>query len=155
MWRRGTPLPPARMAQLLCRHSIPMPCSQLDLSRTRSRFSMALHTFNRLFPRYSPSIFLMALQTLVMSLYCRKAYCGTPFNFFTSISWTAERRGIQSDRSCESRMNTPSWNLTGLKNGQTHKTTAGRIDGSLKPDSRSASQVREEIEYHVRLEEDY
>lgn len=31
-------------------------------------------TLRRLFPRYSPSIFLIALQTLAMSQYCKNAY---------------------------------------------------------------------------------
>lgn len=29
----------------------------------------------------------MALQTLAMSQYCRKAYCGAPFTFLISISF--------------------------------------------------------------------
>lgn len=44
-------------------------------------------TFNLLLPRYSPSIFFMALQTLAMSQYCRNAYCGAPFTFLMSISF--------------------------------------------------------------------
>ena len=50
-----------------------------------------MFTFSRLLPRYSPSIFLMALQTLAMSQYCRKAYWGAPFTFLMSISYRRKR----------------------------------------------------------------
>lgn len=53
-----------------------------------SRLNNKVHilTFSLLLPRYSPSIFFIALQTLAMSQYCRKAYWGAPFTFFISIS---------------------------------------------------------------------
>lgn len=52
--------------------------------------SFSANTFSLLLPKYSPSIFLMALQTLAISEYCTKAYWGTPFTFLMSMSFRTQ-----------------------------------------------------------------
>lgn len=61
-------------------------------THTASTENTHLNTFSLLVPRYSPSIFLMALQTLAISEYWTNAYWGIPFTLLISISWNQSRQ---------------------------------------------------------------